>query len=171
MKIIKIILKTIVALVVLVLVVALFAPKKCDSEKQIVINKPRSEVFNYIKYIKNQDNFGVWQLSDPGMKKTYEGTDGQVGFKYSWDSKKLGKGSQTITKITDGEAIETSLDFGFGDPAKGYFNVKDAGPNQTTVTWGIAGKSPYPFNIMNLFVDMGKDFEKGLQNLKGVLEK
>jgi len=171
MKVLKKILLVILALIALILIVAAFVPKKFTSEREIVINKPRSEVFDYIRYIKNQDNFGVWQLSDPAMKKSYEGTDGTVGFKYSWDSKEMGKGTQTITNIVEGERMDTELDFGFGDPAKAYFITKDANAGQTTVVWGITGKSPYPFNIMGLFYDMGNDFEKGLQNLKGVLEK
>lgn len=171
MKVLKKILLVILALIILILIVAAFVPKKFMSEREIVINKPRSEVFNYIRYIKNQDHFGVWQLADPAMKKTYEGTDGTVGFKYSWDSKEMGKGSQTITNIVEGQRMDTELDFGFGDIAKAYFITKDVNAGQTTVVWGITGKSPYPFNIISLFYDMGNDFEKGLQNLKGVLEK
>lgn len=171
MKILKKIGIAVVILIALLLIVALFVPKEFKSEREIVINKPKQEVFDYIKYLKNQDNYGVWQLSDPNMKKSYEGTDGTVGFKYTWDSEKLGKGSQTITNIIDSERIESDLDFGFGDVAHAHFAVKEANPDQTTVTWGISGKTPYPFNIMGLFFDMGKDFEEGLQNLKNILEK
>ncbi len=171
MKILKRILIGLLVLVAIALIVAAIAPKEFSAEKQIVINKPIAEVFNYVKYVKNQDNYGVWQLMDPGMKKTYSGTDGTIGFTYSWDSKKLGKGSQTITNVVEGEKIETALDFGFGKPAQSYITTKENNPSQTTVTWGIKGKSPYPFNIMNLFYDMSKDFEKGLQNLKDVMEK
>jgi len=171
MKVLKKIALGILALIALILIVAALAPKEFTSERRIVINKPRAEVFEYIRQVKNQDNYGIWQLSDPGMKKSYEGTDGTVGFKYSWDSKKMGKGSQTITGIVEGERMDTELNFGFGDPAKAYFITKDAGPGQTSVVWGISGRSPFPFNIMNLFYDMGKDFDQGLKNLKGVLEQ
>lgn len=171
MKILKRILLGILALVVILLIVAAILPKTFSSERQIVINKPRSEVFEYIKYVKNQDNYGVWQLSEPDLKKAYEGNDGTVGFKYSWDGKKLGKGSQTISNIVEGEKLETKLDFGFGDPATSHLITKDAGAGQTTVIWGLSGKSPYPLNIMSLFFDVGDDFEKGLANLKAVLEK
>ncbi|MBL7704630.1 MAG: SRPBCC family protein [Taibaiella sp.] len=171
MKILKWIGILLLGIIALALIVAAFAPKEFTSERSIVINKPRAVVFDYIKYIKNQDNYGKWQLMDPGMKKTYEGTDGTVGFRYSWDSKELDKGSQTITKIVEGERLETSLDFGFGEPATSFMTTEDAGAGQTKVTWGISGKSPYPFNLMGLFYDMGKDFDTGLNNLKNVLEK
>lgn len=171
MKMLKRILIVIVSLITLLLIVALFVPREFKSEREITINKPRQEVFDYISHIKNQDNFGVWQLSDPNLKRVYEGTDGTVGFKYTWDSEKLGKGSQKITNIVAGERMDTELDFGFGEPATATFTTQDANPGTTKVTWGLSGKSPYPFNLMGLFFDVGNDFEKGLQNLKNVLEK
>ncbi len=171
MKIIKRILILIVALIAILLIVALIAPKEFKAQSEILINKPQQEVYDYIKYVKNQDNFGKWQLMDPNMKKTFTGTDGTVGFKYSWDSEVLDQGSQTITQIQDGKGIETEMFFGFGDPAKSYLYTEDAGNNQTKVVWGIQGKSVYPFNLMNLVYNMDKDFAEGLKNLKEVLEK
>lgn len=171
MKWIKKILLALFAFVILILVVALFLPKEMNAESEITINKPKQEVFDYIKYVKNQDNFGKWQLSEPDLKKSYEGTDGTVGFKYSWDGKKLGKGSQQITHIVDGERVDSEMRFSFGDPAQAYFITEDLGNRQTKVKWGIKGKSMYPFNLMNLFYDMNQDFEEGLTNLKAVLEK
>lgn len=158
-------------IVALPLIAALFVPKDFRSEREIIIDKPRQEVFDYVRFVKNQDNYGVWQLSDPGMKKEFEGTDGTVGFKYSWDGEKTGKGSQTITHITTGEKVNTELDFGFGQPAQSYIITEEVSPGQTKVIWGISGKSPYPWNLISLFYDMGKDFEQGLQNLKEVLEQ
>lgn len=171
MRILKKLLLFIAGLIALLLIVAIFVPKNFQSERSIVVNKPKHEVFDYIRQVKNQDHFGVWQLSDPGMKRDFQGTDGTVGFKYTWDSEKLGKGSQTITKIVDGETVETELDFGFGEPAQAYFITKEADPNSTNITWGLKGRSPYPMNIMSLFFDVGEDIEQGLVNLKKELEK
>lgn len=170
MKILKKIIIILLIIIAIPLVLALFVSKEFKSEGEIVIQKPVTEVYDYVRYIKNQDNFGVWQLSDPEMKTTEEGTDGTVGFKYSWEGKKTGNGSQTLINIVDNEKVETELDFGFGNPAQSYFTTEEVAPNQTKVVWGISGKTPYPWNLMSLFYDMGKDFEKGLQNLKEILE-
>src|SRR5690606_17668915 len=151
MRILKYILITIVSIIALALILAIFAPKEFDSRQEIVINRSKTEVFDYLKYVKNQDNYGVWQLSDPHMDKQYEGTDGTVGFKYSWNSEVVGKGSQTIKLIDEGNRIETVLDFGFGEPAISFFTTEEPALGQTKVTWGIKGKTPYPFNLMNLF--------------------
>lgn len=171
MKLLKKILLVLLGLVILMLIIAAFLPKTFKAEGTVVINRPQQEVFDYVKYIKNQDNYGKWNLMDPGMKKSYEGTDGTVGFKYSWDSKEVGKGTQTIVAITEGKEIITSLDFGFGDPADSHMILEPVSATETRVTWGISGDSPWPMNIMGLFYDMSGDFEEGVTNLKNVLEK
>lgn len=171
MKILKKILLIIIAFIALVLIVAAFAPKEFEAKSEIIINKPQQEVFDYIKYVKNQDNFGKWQKMDPNMKTTSTGTDGTVGFKYSWDSKVLDQGSQTITKVNEGKGIETELDFGFGDPAQSFLYTENVEDDKTKVIWGIKGKSAYPMNIIGLFYKMDGDFDEGLQNLKKLLEE
>lgn len=173
MKILKKILFFIIGIIALFLIVALFAPKEFKAGAEITINKPNQEVYDYIKYLKNQDNFGTWNQMDPAMKKSYEGTDGTVGFAYSWDSDKfmVGKGKQVITNLVEGQKMESDLFFAdMEDPAKSVITTTAEGPDKTKVTWNVVGKSPYPSNIMNLFFNMDGEFEKGLQNLKNELE-
>lgn len=171
MKIVKRILIGLLAIIALLLIAALFVPKEFKAGAEIVINRPVPEVFDYIRHIRNQDNYGKWQLMDPGMEKSYEGEDGTVGFVYNWDSDKLGKGSQKITKIVEGKRLETDLSFGFGAPAKSTFTTAGADGSKTKVTWGITGRSGYPFNLVHLFFKMDNDFEEGLKNLKKELEQ
>jgi hypothetical protein len=53
-------------------------------ENKINVNKSDAEVFDFLKLVKNQDLFSVWNMADPNMSKTYKGTDGEVGFVYGW---------------------------------------------------------------------------------------
>ncbi|WP_254500404.1 hypothetical protein, partial [Salmonella enterica] len=72
-------------------------------EREITINKSRQEVYDYIKYLKNQNNFSKWAKMDPAMKTEFRGTDGTVGFVSAWESAKkdVGKGEQEIKNLTD----------------------------------------------------------------------
>src|SRR5690348_10023775 len=99
MKIVKKILLGIVAIIVLLLIIAIFLKKEYTVERSITINKPKQQIFDYVKLLKNQDNFSAWAKLDPNMKKEYHGTDGTVGFVSAWDSDKkdVGKGEQEIT--------------------------------------------------------------------------
>ena len=73
MKALKSILLVIVALVVLVLLVGLFVDGNYAVEREVTINKPKAEVFDYLLMLKNQDNFSVWASVDPNMNKTFKG--------------------------------------------------------------------------------------------------
>lgn len=179
MKILKRIGITILVIVLLFLVVAAFVKKDYAVEREIVINKPKQEVFDYIKMLKNQNHYSVWSKMDPNMKKGYKGMDGQVGFVSTWDSKKedVGKGEQEIKKISEGKRLDFELRFKepFEATEQAYMTTEAEGKSSTKVKWGFDGHMPYPMNIMLLFMDMeemiGKDLENGLKNLKKELEK
>ncbi|HEY1022377.1 MAG TPA: polyketide cyclase, partial [Flavisolibacter sp.] len=99
MKILKRILFGIVALVAVLLLIALFVNKDYRVERSVSINKPKEQVFSFVKRAKNQDQFNKWIQADPQVKKTYRGEDGTVGFVYAWESKEVGKGEQEISGI------------------------------------------------------------------------
>jgi hypothetical protein len=176
MKILKRIGIAIVAIIALLLIVALFVPKEYNITRSVVINKPKAEVFDFVKHIKNQDKYSVWNQADPHMHQESEGTDGTVGFVNRWHgNKEVGTGEQKITGITEGERVDTELAFKepMEDKFNGYFTTTDEPDNATKVTWGMYGKSPYPFNLMNLCMDgmIGNDLQQNLENMKEYLEK
>ena len=170
MKLIKKILLVIVIIIAIPFVIALFVKKDCTVERQITINKPEGDVFNYIKFVKNQNNYSKWAMMDPDMKKEYTGTDGTVGFVYAWDGEKAGKGQQEIKKITENERLDLGLHFikPFEGTASAWMTTNAASQNQTTVAWGMKGHSVYPMNFMNLFMKsmLGKDLDTSLALLK-----
>ena len=179
MKILKKILIAIAAIIAIALITALFVKKEYAIERTISINQPKEAVFNYIKYLKNQDNYSKWAMMDPNMKKNYTGTDGTIGFISAWesDNKHVGKGEQEIIKITDGERMDVKLRFKTPYEAENdaYFITEALSANETKVTWGFTGAFPSPMNLMGVFMNMDKevggDFETGLANLKKLLEK
>ncbi len=179
MKIVKILGGVIGAVVVLALVIPIFTKKEYQVERSITIAKPKAEVFAYLKLLKNQDNFSVWANLDKNMKKSYRGTDGTVGFVSAWDSesRQVGQGEQEIKGITEGSRIDYELRFirPMASTAPAYLAMESVGEKETKVTWGFKGRSPYPMNLMLVFMDVegmvGKSFSTGLENLKGILEK
>lgn len=177
MNILIIIFGSIVGLIVLLLIIALFVKNESVIEREIIINKPNAEVFDYVKYIKEQDKYNKWVMTDPGMKKTFTGIDGTIGFIYAWDSqnKGAGKGEQEIKNIIDGEKVD--LEIRFERPFKGVSNstiqTQTVSEKQTKVKWTFRSNSKYPINLMSALLEgaLGKDLEKSLNNLKNILEK
>ena len=100
------------SIIALLLIIALFIQNEYSVERSIIINKPKQQVFDYIKFIKNQEYYSRWVMRDPNMKKDLKGTDGSVGFIYGWNGNKdAGEGEQEIKKIKEGEKIEMELRF------------------------------------------------------------
>ncbi len=167
-----------IVLIVVVVLLILAAPKTYDVRRSIVINKPIDEVFNYLKYVKNQDHWSPWKRKDPNMKQTFTGTDGTVGFVSKWDSdhKHVGAGEQEIIRIEENKEMETQIRFlrPFKSVSNGLLIVEPIDENTTQVTWGFYGVHKVPTNAMMLFFNMdkavGKDFDDGLAQLKVELE-
>lgn len=175
MRIIKKILIFILALVGLLLVVALFIPNEYTVSHTITINKPQKEVYDYVKTLKNQEQWSSWVLADPNIKLTYTGTDGTVGATQAWEGNdEVGAGSQTITKL-DGERIDIVLHFikPFEGNSKAASIIKAVDANSCTHTEEFYGTEPYPKNLMSILFKkfIGEAFEKNGKNLKKALEK
>jgi hypothetical protein len=166
-------------IIVLLLIIGLFVKKDYSVAKEIIVNKSKSVVFEYLKFLKNQNKFSVWASMDPNMKTEYRGTDGTEGFVSAWESenKNVGKGEQEILKIVNGERIDYEIRFikPFASTSWANMIVASANENQTRVYWEFTGKMKYPTNLTLLFMNMekmvGNDLEKGLQNLKTIMDK
>ncbi len=166
----------IIAILVIIIVLAMIGPKEYAVQRSIVIDKPTPEVFNYLKYLKNQDEWSPWGTRDPNMKKEFSGTDGQPGFVSRWEGNKdVGSGEQEIVRITENERIDSELRFlkPYKSTSDAFISVSPEG-DQTRVTWGFSGHNKFPMTIMGLFMNMdkmvGPDFEEGLRTLKTRLE-
>lgn len=171
------ILLVLAGLIVLFLLVALMTPRSFTLRKEILINKPKQAVFSYLKLIRNQEKYSVWVMKDPNIKLVYTGIDGTVGFSSAWESKdkNVGIGEQEIKKLVEGESIEVEIRFkkpfeGTNHACTAVMAINDT---QAKVTQEFYGKSKFPMNIMNLFMNklVGKDMQKNLENLKANLEK
>ncbi|MGB5821521.1 MAG: SRPBCC family protein [Saonia sp.] len=166
-----------VGIIALILILAVIAPKTYDVFRTIEIAKPKPEVFQYLRFLKKQDEWSPWARKDPDMEKKFTGTDGEVGAVSYWKGNKdVGEGEQEITKVIDNERVEGELRFlkPWKSTSSCYMDVDDTSDGNTRVTWGFSGKNKFPMSIMMLFMNMdkmvGKDFEEGLDRLKSILE-
>ncbi|NDP20654.1 MAG: SRPBCC family protein [Paludibacter sp.] len=158
------------------LIVALFVPKDFSYEKSITINAPVDSVWVNANSLTALDKWSPWNDHDPNMKKEMTGMDGTIGAKQSWESGIVGSGSQTIAKVEKPLLFETELNFTKPNESNGKAYVKLIPEGASTnATWGMTGSISYPFNLMNLFMDMeknmGKDWDNGLSKLKMLSEK
>lgn len=167
------------AIIAVPFILALFVKNDYSVERDVIINKPNAEVFNYIKQLKNQNKYSKWASIDPNMTKTFSGTDGTVGFISAWDSKneEVGKGEQEIIAITPEKRVDYELRFlsPFESTSPAFMETSALTLETTKVTWGFEGSMDYPMNLLFLFMDfeqiIGDDLQTGLDNLKSILEQ
>ncbi len=177
MKIVIIILIVLAALIGLLLLIALFVKNEYSIKREIAISRSGIDVYDFIKFQRNQEQYSKWVMADPNMKKEFKGTDGDIGFVYAWDSENnnVGKGEQEIIKLVEGERVDAEIRFikPFEGIATTSMTIEPVSENQVKVSWVMNGRNKYPMNLMTPFIDnlLGKDLELSLTNLKNILEK
>lgn len=173
-----IILYSILGIIALVMVVAIFTKKDYTIVRDIKINKSDTVIYDYLRFLDNHKDFNAWFLKDPNMVETSENTDGQVGYILKYEGNKdLGAGEQELIALKPNKLIDIELRFikPFKSVSRTPFELQNIGTSETNVKWTMHGKMNYPLNFALLFVDMekflGKDVQKSLENLKVQLEK
>ena len=155
--------------------VGLVMPKKdMIITSEVVIDRPKYEVFQYVKLLRNQEQYSKWIMSDPNIKMTYTGTDGTVGFIAAWQSKsKSGNGRQQIIKVEEGIAYEAELRFrDHHNTTHARTSVEAIADNKTKVITTLSSTPTFPMNVMSSMIKMmiQKDMNENAANLKRVLE-
>ncbi len=174
MKILLKILGGLAVLVLLLVVVAFFLPRQYHIERSVVINAKPDAVLAQVAVLRSWKAWSAWHERDPNMKLAYSDQVSGVGAWSSWESKREGNGKMTIMDQSPVRVIY-HLEFpdnGFQSTGTMTVAAEAAG---TRLVWTDAGD--LGMNPMNrwfgLFLDklIGKDFERGLANLKRLLEK
>lgn len=167
------------ALAIVVILLIVFVAGQPDEFKLVRvanISAPREKIFPHVNDLRAWEAWSPWAKLDPNAKNSFEGPASGVGTAMSWSgNKKVGEGRMTITASQANELIGFRLDFvrPFKATNTAEFAFRAEG-NQTRVTWSMAGKSNFFFKIFGLLMNCeqmaGKDFERGLVNLKAVVE-
>lgn len=118
-----------------------------------------------------------WEEVDPNLSRDYSGPPTGVGSRYAWEgNKKAGKGSMEITGSTP-ERVDVAL--AFEKPWKAQnkvdFTLTPVGDAGTQVTWRMTGEhkglAALFAKVVNMDKMLGKDFDKGLLQLKRAAEE
>lgn len=174
--------KILIALIVVVAILALFAgivamqPADFRIVRSATISAPPSEVFPKVNDFHQWEAWSPWAKLDPEAKNTFEGPAAGTGSIFKWSGNdKVGEGMMTVLESRPDELIKIKLEFirPFPDTSITEFTFKPEG-NQTMVTWSMAGTKNFMSKAVCMFMNMDKmvggDFEKGLANMKTVVE-
>jgi uncharacterized protein YndB with AHSA1/START domain len=168
-------------LIVLVLggVVALASlrPNSFSVSRSAVIQAPAESVFARLVDFHAWRDWSPWASLDPNATESFNGPQSGVGSSFAWSgNRKVGAGKMTILECVKDELLRLKLDF--ERPMRGTraasFELKPEG-DATRLTWTMKGKNDFQAKLFSLFVNcdrlIGGDFEKGLANLKALVEE
>lgn len=159
-------------IIVLLVAVIVSRPSEYRVERSASINAPPAVVFDFVNDFHKWEGWSPWEKLDPSMKKTYEGPATGAGAVYSWTGNdKVGEGRMTITDSRPGESVAIKLEFikPFAAVCNTTFTFSPQG-TATKVSWTMEGSNNFVAKAFTLFMNMddmiGKDFEKGLAQLR-----
>ncbi len=168
-----------IGVVVLLIVLAIVIATRPDTfrvERSIVVNAPADLVFPYVNDFHQWTQWSPFENLDPNLKRTYTGAPAGVGAEYGWSgNNKAGEGSMVIKESVPAQRI--ALDLRFTRPFK-QTNLTEFTFKPTSegvqVKWAMSGKNNVMGKAMSLVMNMdkflGREFNKGLGNLKTVSE-
>ena len=164
-----------VIIVVLAMVIA-FQPAQFQVTRSETIKAPAIKIFPHVNTLAKWKAWSPWAELDPNAKETLEGPEQGEGAILRWEgNKEVGKGSMTIVESQPNELVRFRLDFlePFVSTSTAEFRFK-GDPKQTTVTWSMSGEKNFIAKAMGLIMNcdkmIGSQFEKGLANMKNIVE-
>jgi hypothetical protein len=164
------------AVIVLFLIVVATRPANFRITRSASMAASPQAVFAQVNDLHNWEAWSPWAKLDPAAKRTYEGAPVGPGAVFKWaGNNKIGEGAITIVESRPGDFVRIRLEFlkPFKATNLAEFEFKPAG-QLTSVNWSMTGTYNFMSKAFGLFVNMDKmvggDFEKGLANLKAVVE-
>ena len=160
-----------------VLILAATKPDRFSVQRAITVKAPPETIFPLIDDFHQWGSWSPYEHKDPAMKRSFSGAESGKGAVYAWDgNKNVGSGRMEILDASAPSKIQIKLDF--FTPFEGHntaeFTMLPQG-DATSLTWLMHGPAPFMSKLMQVFMNMdsmiGKDFEVGLANLKGLAEK
>jgi uncharacterized protein YndB with AHSA1/START domain len=171
----KILLGLIAVVAILAVVVALQSPDFHVTRTATIAASPAT-VFEHVNDLHKWEDWSPWAKLDPAAQNSYEGPAAGEGATFRWNGNSdVGEGSMTITESKPSEFVRIRLDFvrPFAGTNDVEFTFKPQG-DQTSVTWSMSGQKNFMAKAIGLVMDCeemcGQEFDKGLANLKAVVE-
>jgi hypothetical protein len=170
MKIAKNIFTGLGTIILLLVLISFFLPASYHIERSIEIEQEAEVVYNQVIDFNQYLTWNPWTEKDPDSKNVITGEAGTPGTTWNWDGKITGKGSLTLVDFKKNDFIRNKLVFEYPNQMESEdLWLFEYQKGRTLVRWVNTGDLNFPIGRwFGLFLDnmLGKDFEKGLSNLK-----
>ena len=156
---------------------AAMRPDTFKVQRSASITAPPERIFPLIANLKSMNTWNPFVSPDPAIKVSYSGPESGKGAAHTWSgNSKVGEGRIEIIDASPPAKVTMMLDM--LKPMKAHNTVEltlQPVGNATTVTWAMSGRQPLIAKVMTVFIDcdnmVGRQFEKGLADLKAIAER
>jgi Polyketide cyclase / dehydrase and lipid transport len=161
--------------VLYVLAMALRKPDEFRVKREGIIDAKAADIFPYLYNLQKGQLWSPWVAMDPAADYVFEGSIEGENAVLTWDGKKSGKGKLTIIETKPDALVRMRLEF--FKPMKAvnicdYTLLPEGG--KTRFTWEMYGPNNFMGKVMSVFMNCekicGDQFEKGIANLKAIVE-
>lgn len=145
--------------------------------RSAVVEATPADVRPFANDLVKWKEWSPWDDLDPNQKEEHSEPSSGKGAWYSWDGNDdVGAGKMTVLEDEPGRVVhEIAFKRPMEDTAQAQmvWTAKDA--THTEVTWSFHQELGFGGKLANVFMDiegmLGKDYEKGMNQLKPVVEK
>lgn len=156
----------------------MFAPVPYRVSRTIRIEATPETVFRELVDFHRWVDWSPWEGLDADLRRRYTGPASGVDSAYAWEGNKdAGAGSMRITGMEPSRRVDIDLRFEKPFPADNTIRFDldpEDGGAATMVTWTMSGEHTGIMRVLGRVMSMdkmvGKDFEKGLTQLKELTE-
>ena len=173
----KNILFILLALISAFVIYVLLQPDAYKVERSVTIAAPADKVFENVNNLRKWEAWSPWAKIDPDAKIAFEGPDAGKGAAMTWNGNdEVGEGKMTVVESDPNKAVNIKVSFTrpFEGGTNSDFSFTPKG-DQTDVGWSVHGTHSFMekafYVVFNGLGMMGKDIDKGLSQLKSVVEQ
>ncbi len=150
-------------------------PDTIALSRSIEVNAAPIDVAPYAEDLKHFVEWSPWRDIDPDLTQTWSESTTGIGAWYAWTGNDdVGEGKQTITELGEGKVVH---DLHFIRPFEDHATSTitwTGNADTTTITWAFEQQAGLGTKAANLVLDiegmLGKDYEKGLADMKPLVE-
>jgi hypothetical protein len=159
-----------------VLVLAAMKPASFRIERSTTINAPAARVFALINDFHNWGNWSPRETIDPAMTRSFSGSPSGVGAVYA--GMETRRPVRAVWKSPRASHHRPSTSESISLDRSKHMTSSSSVPTRRRsrrVTWVMHGPTAFMTKVVRVFINMdnliGKDFDRGLANMKDIAEK
>ena len=152
-------------------------PSDFSITRELSIKASAESIFPLINNSEKANSWMPWKASDPNVKMEFSGPSEGVGSKSFWNSTgQMGTGEALVVESVPNQLVKTQLVYSkpFEMSQMAEVSLAPGTDGSTVVRWTVTGKNNFMGRLFCVFMDMdkivGSEFEKGLNNLKSLVE-